>query len=160
MSVAETAFPVSRIPVVNVSKIPQRSPLRYPGGKTWLIPHIREWLGGCRPRTLIEPFAGGGIVSLTAVMENLVSDCVMVEVDRDVAAFWRATLESGETLRDWIYAFNPTLEQLQEIEKTPPPTVVHHGFRTLVLNRTRRCGILARGASFTRTKSLLLRPMQ
>ena len=57
-------FPVSRIPVVNVSTVPQRSPLRYPGGKTWLIPHIREWLRHTQPQLLIEPFAGGGICLL------------------------------------------------------------------------------------------------
>ena len=58
-------FPVSPIPAANVASVPQRSPLRYPGGKTWLIPHIRAWLGGmdARPRLLIEPFAGGAIVS-------------------------------------------------------------------------------------------------
>lgn len=70
---------VSPIPAVNVASVPQRSPLRYPGGKTWLIPHIRVWLNKVNPapRLLIEPFAGGGIVSLTAVMEGLVERCLM-----------------------------------------------------------------------------------
>lgn len=27
--------------IVNVASVPQRSPFRYPGGKTWLVPHIR-----------------------------------------------------------------------------------------------------------------------
>ena len=53
-------FPVSRLPAVDVSQVPQRSPLRYPGGKTWLIPHIREWLRQVQPTLLVEPFAGGG----------------------------------------------------------------------------------------------------
>ena len=48
-------FPVSRLPAVNVSQVPQRSPLRYPGGKTWLIPHIREWLQQVQPTLLVEP---------------------------------------------------------------------------------------------------------
>jgi len=26
------------MPIVNVAMVPQRSPFRYPGGKTWLIP--------------------------------------------------------------------------------------------------------------------------
>lgn len=30
--------------VVNVASVPQRSPFRYPGGKTWLIPVVRKWL--------------------------------------------------------------------------------------------------------------------
>lgn len=29
---------------VNVASVPQRSPFRYPGGKTWLVPYVRDWL--------------------------------------------------------------------------------------------------------------------
>ena len=67
------AIPVSSIPAVNVAAVPQRSPLRYPGGKTWLIPHIRHWLESADPPVVrIEPFAGGATVTLTAVMEGFV----------------------------------------------------------------------------------------
>ena len=147
---AALAFPPSRVPVVNVAAVPQRSPLRYPGGKTWLVPHIREWLRRTKPEILIEPFAGGAIVSLTAVMEDLAPAAVMVEIDRDVAAFWRAVLESGAALGERVRRFEPTRESLREIESRAPGTVEEHGFRTLVLNRTRRGGILAPGASFSR----------
>ena len=150
MSGVAGKFPASRVPVVNVATVPQRSLLRYPGGKTWLVPHIREWLEHSAPEILIEPFAGGAIVSLTAVMEELVSKCLMVEIDRDVAAFWRSAFESAATLREWICEFEPTIEHLRELEQSLPATVIEHGFRTLVLNRTRRGGILARGASFCR----------
>lgn len=139
----------SRIAAVNVAAVPQRSPLRYPGGKTWLVPHIREWLrGGCR--LLAEPFAGGGIVSLTAVMDGLAERAVMVEIDRDVAAFWRAALDHGDELIERLLAFDVSRENVECIERTPPATVVDHGFRTLVLNRTRRGGVLAPGASLTK----------
>ena len=78
----ETVLPTSPIPVANVAQVPQRSPLRYPGGKTWLVPHIRAWLGALEsPRLLIEPFAGGGTTSLTAIMEGLAPNCLMVELD-------------------------------------------------------------------------------
>ena len=147
---AQEAFPASRLPVVNVATVPQRSPLRYPGGKTWLIPHIREWLRETTPEILIEPFAGGAIVSLTAVMEDLAPSAVMVEIDRDVAAFWRTALESGATLSEWVRQFDPTRENLDALTSEAPRTVEEHGFRTLVLNRTRRGGILAPGASFSR----------
>ena len=30
--------------VVNVATVPHRSPFRYPGGKTWLVPFIRHWV--------------------------------------------------------------------------------------------------------------------
>ena len=174
---------VSPIPAVNVACVPQRSPLRYPGGKTWLIPHIRAWLGGAsgnatgcaagangaatsahlpgvpaalalasarRPRVLIEPFAGGGIVSLTAVMEGLAARCLLAELDRDVAAFWHAALRFGPALKEKVLRFEPTRRAVASATSGPPTDVVDHGFRTLVLNRTRRGGILAKGASLTR----------
>jgi len=143
-------FPTSRLPAVNVSQVPQRSPLRYPGGKTWLIPHIRDWLKATNPDILIEPFAGGAIVSLTAVMEYLVDQAIMVEIDRDVAAFWHAALRDGATMADRIRESVPTREMLVNWESAQPRCVHEHGFRTLVLNRTRRAGILANGASYMR----------
>ena len=185
-------FATSPIPAVNVACVPQRSPLRYPGGKTWLIPHIRYWLTGrvearvstggadtnqtgalndCQqplqwsaeataqtpdavpaaaPRMLVEPFAGGGIVSLTAVMEGMVERCVLAELDEDVTAFWQAALRCGPTLRSRVRRFQPTRDAVNALASNVPATVLDRGFRTLVLNRTRRGGILATGASLSR----------
>ena len=30
--------------IINVASVPQRSPFRYPGDKTWLIPTVLQWL--------------------------------------------------------------------------------------------------------------------
>jgi len=143
-------FDRSALPAVNVASVPQRSPLRYPGGKTWLIPHIRKWLGGPPTPLLIEPFAGGGIVSLTAVMEGRVARALMVDLDRDVSAFWRAALDHSEDLIARILAFSPDRDSVQQLARQAPHSVLDHGFRTLVLNRTRRGGVLAPGASWVR----------
>jgi DNA adenine methylase len=102
---------VSNQTVVNVSSVPQRSPFRYAGGKTWLVPRIRQWLHeqGGSGKELIEPFAGGGIVSLTAVCENLVDRVTMVEKDEGVAAVWQVILNGGaEWLGDAIMSFQLT----------------------------------------------------
>ena len=141
--------PISTIPAVNVASVPQRSPLRYPGGKTWLIPHIRRWLAE-PSELLVEPFVGGGIVSLTAVMEQLAGRALMVDLDRDVAAFWRAALMHGDELSARVLEFPVSRTAIQDLERHAPETVLDHGFRTLVLNRTRRDGVLAPGASLTR----------
>ncbi len=145
-------IPISPIPAVNVATVPQRSPLRYPGGKTWLVPHVRAWLSGLEPapELLIEPFAGGAIVSLTAIMEGWASRCLMSEIDRDVAAFWQAALWHSEELIDRVQSFVPTRESIAQLHNSASGDVVDHGFRTLVLNRTRRGGILADGASLAR----------
>ena len=81
-------------PVINVASVPQRSPFRYPGGKTWLVPYIRSWLKSLktRPTLFVEPFAGGGIVSLTVAAENLAERGLMVELDGQVAAVWQTIL--------------------------------------------------------------------
>jgi len=144
------SFPVSALPAVNVASVPQRSPLRYPGGKTWLVPHIRKWLAGSGAQTLIEPFAGGGIVSLTAVMEELVERALMIEIDQDVAAFWKAALNHKATLADMVLEFALTRETVDKLVSESPQNLAEHGFRTLVLNRTRNSGILAPGASLIR----------
>lgn len=141
------AFCRSTIPAVNVAAVPQRSPLRYPGGKTWLVPHIRHWLRDRRTELLVEPFAGGAIVSLTAVMEELAQRAYLVDLDRDVAAFWRAALEHSAELVTLIHRFVPDRVSVEAMSREDPNDLLNRGFRTLVLNRTRRGGVLAPGAS-------------
>lgn len=153
---AETAppnrIPVSPLPAANVASVGQHSPLRYPGGKTWLIPHIRVWLHrvGPRPDLLVEPFCGGSIVSLSAVIEGWVEHCCMSELDRDVAAFWHAVLRHGPALAEKVLRFDVSRDAVNALLRQPPSNVLEHGFRTLVLNRTRRGGILAPGAALMR----------
>ena len=144
-------FPPSAIPAVNVASVPHRSPLRYPGGKTWLIPHVRVWLDPKpKPPVLFEPFCGGGIVSLTATMEKLCERAVLAEIDRDVAAFWHAALRHTDDLCKCIRDFDPSRKNVRALERQSPASLVDQAFRTLVLNRTRRGGILAQGASLIR----------
>ncbi len=134
----------------NVASVPQRSPLRYPGGKTWLVPHIRKWLAD-PVDILIEPFAGGGVVALTAVMEDLAKRALMVELDRDVSSFWRSVLEHSEELIERIQSFIPSRDGVERIAHAASRSVLDHGFRTLVLNRTRYGGVLTPKASLIRS---------
>lgn len=64
--------------VINVASVPHRSPFRYPGGKTWLVPYIRQWLTYLTPRPAIlgEPFAGGAIVGLSALFDEHKKGCI------------------------------------------------------------------------------------
>src|SRR5256885_11778243 len=89
-----TAADVSPTEPVNVASVPHRSPFRYPGGKTWLVPYIRDWLRSksSSPSRLIEPFAGGAIVSMTAAFERLAKHVVFCELDEGVASVWRVVL--------------------------------------------------------------------
>jgi DNA adenine methylase len=137
--------------IVNVSSVPQRSPFRYAGGKTWLIPKIRQWLSyqGGSNKELIEPFAGGGIVSLTAASENLVNRVTMVEKDEGVAAVWRIILNGkAEWLTDSIIHFHLTPENARRAIDRADDSLESLAFATIIKNRVNRGGILADGASF------------
>ncbi|MCS6887432.1 MAG: DNA adenine methylase [Chloroflexus sp.] len=138
-------------PPVNVAAVPQRSPFRYPGGKTWFVPTFRRWMASLprKPRVLVEPFAGGGIISLTALFEDLVDRAVMVELDEDVAAVWQ-TIVTGEAewLAEQILSFPLSHETLIAALNRPAATVRERAFQTILRNRTLRGGILADGASF------------
>jgi hypothetical protein len=46
------------------------SPFRYPGGKTWLTPFIARWLAD-KVDCIVEPFTGGGNVSIAALSLDL-----------------------------------------------------------------------------------------
>jgi DNA adenine methylase len=136
-------------PVVNVAQIPQRSPFRYPGGKTWLVPQVRKWLGSLRnrPKLFIEPFAGGGIVSLTVAFENLADHVLMVELDKDVAAVWQTMLsEENDWLAERVVSFNLSHEAVREELARKPRDTKHLAFQTILRNRTLHGGILAPGS--------------
>jgi DNA adenine methylase len=136
---------------VNVASVPQRSPFRYPGGKTWFVPTFREWIAQFypKPSILVEPFAGGGIISLTALFENLAERVVMVELDDEIAAVWQSVVNGdAEWLANRILAFHLTKETvIQEIKK-PPKTQREKAFQTILKNRTFHGGILAEGSGF------------
>lgn len=140
---------VASLKPVNVASIPQRSPFRYPGGKTWFVPVFRKWLSqmACKPAILVEPFAGGGIISLTALFEHLVQRVVMVELDEDIAAVWQAIVEGQASwIAQRILEFDLTKETLlEELSKTKPD-VREKAFHTILRNRTSHGGILAGGS--------------
>lgn len=127
----------------NVSSVPQLSPFRYPGGKTWLVPEVRSWLDGLdyRPAVLVEPFAGGGIVSLTAAAEDRVDRVVMCELDPEVAAVWQtAVSDDAEWLCEQIETFDMTLANVHDVLDQEPTQTRAMAFRTIVKNRAQRGG--------------------
>ena len=134
---------------VNVSSVPKRSPFRYPGGKTWFVPTFRNWVSAMnpKPRILVEPFAGGGIISLTALSENLVENAVMVELDEEIGAVWRAVVDGNiEWLAKRILEFKLTKESVTAELGKPDDDLKEKAFHTILKNRTFHGGILAKGS--------------
>lgn len=134
--------------VVNVASVPQRSPFRYPGGKTWLIPTVRKWLKQEKVvKHLIEPFAGGGIVSLTAAFENLTKQITMVELDEEVSAVWDIIFNGkNEVLAKKILSFDLSHENIKKELSNPNKEIIDKAFCTILKNRVFHGGIIAKGS--------------
>lgn len=137
-----------------MAQVPQYSPFRYPGGKSWFVPTARRWLTTTPtpPRLLVEPFAGGGSVGLAAAIEGLVEEVVLVEADASMAAAWSAILNPLDNawLQERILAFDCTPNNVADILTATPSSSRAHAFATLVRNRTQFGGILASGAGCIR----------
>ena len=140
--------------VINVASVPQRSPFRYPGGKTWLVPTARKWFTqAIEASELVEPFAGGGIITLTAVAEHYFSHATMVELDDDMAAAWQTIFSKEDCvwLIDRISNFVVSADEINESCLKASHGTKEKGFATIVRNRTNHGGILAKGSGIIKT---------
>lgn len=125
------------------------SPFRYPGGKTWLVPLICQWLNDRKPKPaeFIEPFAGGGIIGLNVVFKQLVDHVTFVELDEDVAAVWQTILYGkANDLAERIATFDLTYDSVKEVLSDSPNSIEERAFQTILKNRVNHGGILAPGA--------------
>jgi DNA adenine methylase len=149
-----TAEDVEMTQPVNVASVPQRSPFRYPGGKTWLVPYIRSWLAhkSTPVGVVVEPFAGGGIVGLTAGFEGLAEHAVLVESDPNVAAVWHTILGGqAKWLADQILNFDLTHANVAAVLRKEPASQRERAFAAILRNRVQRGGIMAAGAGLVKT---------
>ncbi len=135
---------------INVASVPQRSPFRYPGGKTWLVPTIRKWFSqDLRGELLIEPFAGGGTVSLTAAFEDMVDQVLMIELDSEVSAVWQTILcNDYKWLVDKIVHFDLTQENVVAVIEKNEKTIKELALSTVLKNRVFHGGIISKGSGF------------
>jgi DNA adenine methylase len=138
-------------PVVNVASVSQRSPFRYPGGKTWLVPRVRAWLTNLptKPKKFIEPFAGGAITGLTVAFDGLADEVILVELDEQVASVWETIIntdDGGKWLAEKIVNFELTTDSVKSLLSARKRSIREKAFQTIVQNRISHGGILAPGA--------------
>lgn len=131
----------------NVASVPQYSPFRYPGGKTWLYPFAREWLVRNQKNLLIELFAGGASVGLAAAIEGLVDHVMLVEKDDDIFSIWKTILEGdAQWLAKRIVDFKLDESSIEEALNNKDRSIKDRAFAVLLLNRISHGGILANGS--------------
>lgn len=140
----------------NIAQVPQLSVFRYPGGKTWFVPCARKWLKArpSKPRLLVEPFGGGGIITLTAINEDLVTRALLVEKDPMIAVVWKVCLgpnaaKLARAIRNYKFDAKTVVEQIRSGQQSQDP--VQMAFAVILLNRIRRGGVMANGAGILKT---------
>jgi DNA adenine methylase len=141
--------------VVNVAQVQHRSPFRYPGGKTWLVPRIKQWLARPKwPAEFVEPFAGGGIVSLTVAFNGLAEHVTLIELDPKVAAVWQVILQGSDSDVQWlidrILSFPMDRASVEVLLARPAGSTREQAFLTILKNRVNHGGCLAEGAGLLR----------
>ncbi len=123
------------------------SPLRYPGGKSRLARFVGDLIASQQRRALryVEPFAGGAGVGLRLLFDERVDEIVINDLNRGIAAFWRALFTANADLVALVRACKPSVREWhhqRERYESGPDDDLALGFATFFLNRTNRSGIL------------------
>jgi DNA adenine methylase len=104
-----------------------------------------------RPKLLVEPFAGGANISLSAVHAKLVDKVAFSELDRDVAATWKTILNGhADWLANEILSFRISRPRVDAQLLRKPASQHERAFLCLLRNRTARGGVIAKGAGLIR----------
>lgn len=127
------------------------TPLRYPGGKSQLIPFVIELL---KENNLFygeyaEPFAGGCGIAIKLLLDGYMDRIYLNDADPAIYYFWNSVLNHTNKLCKLIKDTEITIEewhkQRQVYLNCDFSQEVNFGFATLFLNRTNRSGIIKAG---------------
>jgi len=126
------------------------SPLRYPGGKTWLREAVLRWLRSLpQPRELfVEPFAGGASVGLAVANAQIVERIILAELDPEVATLWKVIFSGAwRKLTDRIDSFMVLRADVRRLLASQSTDTIETAFRCLLRNRLQHGGVMAPGAN-------------
>lgn len=127
------------------------TPLRYPGGKSKLSPHIKEIIVNNRKGkgVYVEPYAGGAGVALHLLLEDVVSKIYINDADIAIYSFWKTLIDHTDDLLHFIdnviISMDTWYENKYILENSEQFSLKDIGFATFFLNRTNRSGILKGG---------------
>jgi DNA adenine methylase len=134
-----------------VAKRPIVSLLRYPGGKSYLYPVLREIIrtNYLTSGTYVEPYAGGAGAALGLLITGQVQRIALNDLDPAIYAFWRSLVSDSDSfdakIRDASLDVAEWEKQRQIYLTADRDDYSLLGFATFYLNRTNRSGALNGG---------------
>ncbi len=132
---------------------PSVTPLRYPGGKAWLIPYVKRFIEYHKipAGIVVEPFAGSASITVGLLRSNLMRTGIICEKDPLIVAFWESVLKHNEELCQSVSNLNVNMETWWNFKKYLDPSSTHK-FSSVDLatafifyNRTNYSGIIKAG---------------
>ena len=126
------------------------SPLRYPGGKTFMTPFFKDFIkcNNLSNVTYAEPYAGGAGAALSLLFSRTVNNIYINDANIAIYSFWNSLINYSE---EFMFLFENTDVTLaewnnqREIFNNAKGFSVSLGFATFYLNRCNRSGIISAG---------------
>jgi len=137
---------------IKVPSKPTFSPLRYPGGKSILYPHLRALIrqNGLSDGTYVEPYAGGAGAALALLITGEISRVVINDLDPAIYSFWLLATKYSDELSARIAAASLTMEEWDQqrriYKRCDAQDPISLGYAAFYLNRTNRSGVMNAGA--------------
>lgn len=128
------------------------SPLRYPGSKRKIALYIREILqhNKLTPDLLVEPFVGGGSISLFFIANNFVKKIIISDKDRLISSFWKVVFSNPDNINRFIQRVKINLKNFDKYKNIAKDTENYNETELakacIFLNRTSFSGVLANPA--------------
>lgn len=114
------------------------SPLRWAGGKRWLIPTIKGLIGDREVATYHEPFLGGGSVFLGL---RPFPNAYLGDANADLMATFRTIRDRPDEIAEQVRVHANDSETYYEVRASSPAGKVQRASRFLYLNHTSFNGI-------------------
>lgn len=113
-------------------------PLRWAGGKRWLLPLLRDLIEGVEVRRYHEPFLGGAAVFLGL---RAFDSALLTDTNAELISAFDAIKESPDAVAEAAAAFPNDEETYYRVRSSTPQTSVDQAARFLYLNHTSFNGI-------------------
>ena len=127
-----------------------RTPLRYPGGKSIMTPFFIDLIrvNGLQGVSYAEPYAGGAGTAINLLLDGQVRRIYINDANIAIFSFWKYAINESERFIDKIEKTCIDLQNWQYyhnfIKNTQQPSF-ELGFAAFFLSRTNRSGILTAG---------------
>ena len=130
--------------------MPNRTPLRYPGGKSLMTPFFIDLFkaNDMSDISYAEPYAGGAGAAINLLLDGYVQRILINDASIPVFSFWKYIKKENSHFIDAILDCNVSLtdwKRMHNIVKTAKEPSFELAFATFFLSRTNRSGIINAG---------------